>query len=254
MQLLQGKTAIVTGASAGIGRCAALLFARHGAKVVAVARRAGLLDELAAEIAATGGQAAVLAGDAADEDCAREMVALAQHRFGGLDIAFNNAGSLGTPGPLPALTRSDWQHTLDGNLTSAFLCAKHQIPALLLGRRPSLIFTSSFVGHAAGFPGMAAYAAAKAGLVGLTRALAAEYSPHGLRVNALLPGGVDTEMGRAAAPTPEQQAFVGGLHALKRLADPEEIAASALYLASDLSSFVTGSALLADGGVSASRG
>ena len=119
----------------------------------------------------------------------------------------------------------------------------------------SLIFTSSFVGHTAGMPGMAAYAAAKAGLIGLTKALAAEYGPRGLRVNALLPGGTDTPANTANQPGagPEVLAFVEGLHALKRMARPEEIAQSALYLASDASSFTTGAALLADGGVSINR-
>lgn len=115
----------------------------------------------------------------------------------------------------------------------------------------SLIFTSSFVGYTAGMPGMAAYAAAKAGLIGLTQVLAAEYGPRGLRVNALLPGGTDTP--GATTTTPQARAFVEGIHALKRMAQPEEIARSALYLASNASSFTTGTALFADGGVSINR-
>lgn len=117
----------------------------------------------------------------------------------------------------------------------------------------SLIFTSTFVGHTVGFPGTAAYAASKAGLIGLTQTLASEFGGRGVRVNALLPGGTDTPMGRIFANTPEALAFVEGLHALKRMASPDEIAQSALYLASDASSFTTGSALLADGGVSIHR-
>jgi NAD(P)-dependent dehydrogenase (short-subunit alcohol dehydrogenase family) len=124
----------------------------------------------------------------------------------------------------------------------------------MLDRRGgSLIFTSTFVGYTAGFPGTAAYAASKAGLIGLTQTLASEFGAEGIRVNALLPGGTDTPMGRIFANTPEALAFVQGLHALKRMAFPDEIAKSALYLASDASSFTTGSALLADGGVSISR-
>ena len=117
----------------------------------------------------------------------------------------------------------------------------------------SLIFTSTFVGHTVGFPGMGAYAASKAGLVGLTQVIAAEFGAKGIRANALLPGGTDTPMGRAVSNTPEMRAFVEGLHALKRLAEPQEIAQAALFLASDASSFVTGTALLADGGVSITR-
>ena len=119
----------------------------------------------------------------------------------------------------------------------------------------SLIFTSTFVGHTVGMPGMTSYAASKAGLIGLTQVLAAEYGPKGVRVNALLPGGTDTPASITNAPDagPEVLAFVEGLHALKRIAQPEEIARSALYLASDASSFTTGTALFADGGVSINR-
>ncbi|GGY11989.1 SDR family oxidoreductase [Paludibacterium paludis] len=254
MKKLANKTAIVTGASSGIGRETAKLFASEGAGVIVVARRAAALDSLVGEIAAAGGRAVALAGDVRDEDCAKRAVALARERFGGLDIAFNNAGSLGAQGSVTEMPLDGWRDTLDSNLTSAFLAAKHQIPAMLeRGAGASLIFTSSFVGYSVGFPGMAAYAAAKAGLVGLMRTLAAEYGAAGLRVNALLPGGTDTEMGRAAASTPEQKAFVENLHAMKRLASPVEIARSALYLACDDSSFTTGTTLFADGGVSIAR-
>ena len=156
-------------------------------------------------------------------------------------------------GPTPELAPEDWQAAVDTNLTSAFLAAKYQLPAMVARGGGSLIFTSTFVGHTLGMAGMAAYAASKAGVIGLTKALAAEYGAAGIRVNALLPGGTDTPLGRAVANTPEAQAFVAGLHALKRLATPDEIARSALYLASDASSFTTGTALLADGGVSILR-
>lgn len=115
------------------------------------------------------------------------------------------------------------------------------------------MFTGTFVGHTAGFPGAAAYAASKAGVVGLVQALATEFGPRGLRVNALLPGGTDTAMGRQMNPTPEGLAAVAGLHALKRLADPDEIAQAALFLLSGASSFMTGTAMLVDGGVSVNR-
>ena len=253
MEILAGKTAIVTGASAGIGYEAAKLFAHEGANVIAVARSGGKLAALVDEIVAAGGKAYALAGDLKQEDVAKEAVELAIEHFGGLDIAFNNAGTLGAMGELAGIRAADWHDTLDTNLSSAFFCAKYQMPAMLKRGSASLIFTSSFVGHTIGMPGMAAYGASKAGLVGLARTLAVEYGARGVRVNVLMPGGTDTDMGRAAASTPEARAFVEGLHATKRLAQPAEIARAALFLASDAASFVTGSTLFVDGGVSMSK-
>ena len=251
MFALTNKVAIVTGASSGIGRAAAKLFAVEGAKIVVAARRKAELDELVAEIEDADGEAAALAGDVRDEAYAAALVELAAERFGGLVLAFNNVGATGDMGPVAELPLASWRETIDTNLTSAFLAAKHQIPSMVARGGGSLIFTSTFVGHTVGMPGMTAYAAGKAGLIGLTQVLAAEYGPQGVRVNALLPGGTDTPA--ATFKTPEQRSFVEGLHALKRVAQPEEIAHSALYLASDASSFTTGAALLADGGISVNR-
>lgn len=251
---LTGKTVLITGASSGIGRAAARLFTAEGAAVVLTARRAGPLEALAAELRRDGGQAIALAGDVGDEAHARRLVDRAVTTFGGLDAAFNNAGTLGALGATTSITLDDWQDTLRTNLTAAFLGAKHQIPALMASRgRGSLVFTGTFVGHTAGFPGAAAYAASKAGLIGLVQALATEFGPQGLRVNALLPGGTDTPMGRQMNPTEEALASVAGLHALKRLAQPEEIAQAALFLVSGRASFMTGTAMLVDGGVSINR-
>lgn len=255
MTNLTNKVAIITGASSGIGRAAALLFAREGAATVVAARRQTELDALVVEIQKAGGRALALAGDVKDETYAKALVELATEEFGGLDVAFNNAGVLGETRPVPELSLEGWRETLDTNLTSAFLGAKYQVPAMIERGGGSLILTSSFVGHTAGMPGMTAYAASKAGLIGLMQVLATEFGPKGVRVNALLPGGTDTPASITNAPGagPEVLAFVEGLHALKRMARPEEIAQSALYLASDASSFTTGTALLADGGVSISR-
>ena len=252
---LTDKVAIITGASSGIGRAAAKLFTRQGARLVVTARRQNELEQLLDELDA-GGQGAVVAvpGDITDPALAAELVGTAVRHFGGLDIAFNNAGTLGELAPVPDLTLEAWQHTLDTNLTSAFLCAQAQIPALLARGGGSLIFTSTFVGHGVGMPGMAAYAASKAGLIGLTQVIAAEHGVHGVRANALLPGGTDTPMGRSVMSSPEARAHIEGLHALKRLARPEEIAEAALFLASKASSFMTGAAMVVDGGVSIVRG
>src|SRR6478609_365359 len=253
MLRLTNKVAIITGASSGIGCAAAKLFAAEGAQVVLAARRAPELGRVVEEIQSSGGRAVALAGDVTDEAYARALVDLSVERFGGLDVAFNNAGDLGPLLPIQDVSLSDWERALRVNLTSAFLAAKYQVPALVKRRGGSLVFTSTFVGYTAGMPNMAAYAASKSGLIGLTQALAAELGASGVRVNALLPGGTDTPLGKVVAHTPEMLAYVRGLHALKRIAQPEEIARAALYLASDESSFMTGSALLVDGGVSISR-
>jgi NAD(P)-dependent dehydrogenase (short-subunit alcohol dehydrogenase family) len=250
---LDGKTAIVTGASSGIGRAIATLFAAEGARVVAAARRRELLDGLVQEIEAAGGTACALAGDVSDESFARALVDEATSRYGGLDIAVNNAGVLGPMAPTPDVTREAWDQTMATNLTSAFLAAKHQIPAMLARGAGSLIFVSSFVGYTAAMPGAATYAASKAGQIGLMKALAVEYGPRKIRVNALLPGGTQTAAADTMANTEEMRAFVRNMHALKRIAEPDEQARAALFLASDAASFVTGSAMLVDGGVSINK-
>lgn len=253
MKRLEGKVAIVTGASSGIGRATALLFAREGARLVIGARRPTELQAVADEIVAAGGEAIAVAGDVREEAYARLLVDTALSRHDRLDIAFNNAGTLGEMGPSAGISLQGWQDTLATNLTSAFLGAKHQAPAMLRNKSGSIIFTATFVGHTVGFPGAAAYAASKAGVIGLTQALAAEYGPQGLRVNSILPGAVETPMYRTMNDTPEANAFVTQLHALKRIASPDELARSVLYLASEDSSFMTGTAMLVDGGASITR-
>jgi len=250
---LEGKVAIITGASSGIGFATAQLFAAEGAKVVVGARRKAELDQLVSQIRSADGQAVALAGDVRSEEYAMALVALAVERFGRLDIAFNNAGTLGEGGPSTDVSEAGWTDTLDINLTGSFLGAKHQIAQMLKNGGGSVIFTSTFVGHTFAFPGVAAYAASKSGLIGLTQTLAAEFGSQGVRVNAVLPGAVDTDMYRGMNNTSEAQSFVTNLHALKRVATPQELARSVLYLASDDSSFVTGSASLVDGGASITR-
>jgi NAD(P)-dependent dehydrogenase (short-subunit alcohol dehydrogenase family) len=254
MGRLSGKTAIITGASSGIGLEAARLFACEGAKVVLCARRKQVLDELVDDIKDKGGTALALAGDVKDEGYIRELVLVATKSYGGLDIAFNNAGTLGASGDIGSISTDGWMNTLNTNLTSAFLCAKYQVPALLQRGSGSVIFTSSFVGHSIGLPGMAPYAASKAGLIGLARVLAAQYGSKGIRFNVLAPGGTASEMSKEFIDSKETEQFVMSIHALKRMAQPIEIARAALFLASDESSFVTGSVFLADGGVSSTKG
>ena len=253
MGRLTNKVAIVTGASAGIGRATAKLFAAEGAKVVVGARRANELADLVKEIEAAGGQAVALAGDVRSEDYAKALVALAVKTYGRLDVAFNNAGVIGETGPSTEVSEAGWNDAIAVNLTGSFLGAKHQIAEMQKHGGGSVIFTSTFVGYSSSFPGMAAYAASKAGLIGLTQTLASEFGPANIRVNAVLPGAVETEMYQAVNDSADKQSFVTGLHALKRVGKPEELAKSVLYFASDDSSFVTGTAALVDGGLSITR-
>ena len=247
---LQDKVAIVTGASSGIGYASAKLFAQAGAKVVAAARREYELQNLAMEVQNAGGDITIVCGNVSDESFARSLVETAVHTYGGLHVAFNNAGTIGPVAELTDITAKQWREVIDTNLSGAFFAAKHQIPEMVKRGRGSVIFTSSFVGNGIGLPGMCAYAASKAGLVGLVQALAVEYGDRGIRVNALLPGGTDTPMGKSFADTPEKRDYVKSIHALRRIATPSEIARAALFLASDASSFMTGSSLVVDGGAS----
>lgn len=248
--LLSGKTALITGASSGIGRAAATLFAQHGANVVLGARGHSRLDDIAAEIKAAGGHVATLAGDVRDPAYAPALVDLAESRFGGLDAALNNAGAMVLGDLTEQVTPEDWSLTIDTNLTANLHAIQAQVPALRRRGGGSLVFTSSFVGYTVSFPTQTAYAASKAGLIGLVKATAVEFGPENIRINALLPGGTDTPMYDQFAPTPEEKAGVASLMALGRVAEPREIAQAALYLASDLASFQTGTAMLVDGGLS----
>jgi NAD(P)-dependent dehydrogenase (short-subunit alcohol dehydrogenase family) len=211
------------------------------------------LASLVAEIEAEGGDAVALAGDVRPRLTQRPSSRSPVEKFGRLDIAFNNAGTLGEAGPSTDVSEAGWNDAIAINLTGSFLGAKNQIAEMLKHGGGSVIFTSTFVGYSFAFPGVAAYAASKSGLIGLTQALAAEFGPRGVRVNAILPGAVETGMYHEMNDTTDKQTFMTNLHALKRGAQPEELARSVLYLASDDSAFVTGTASLVDGGASIAR-
>lgn len=249
---LANKTIIITGASSGIGRSAAKLFASEGANLVLGARRRLELDELVAEINGPEGPAVAVAGDVQDESYAAALVSRAISQFGGLDATFNNAGIMGDMGPIPEMTTENWNTVITTNLASAFFAAKYQIPAMKNRGSGSIVFTSSFVGHTnAGMHGMGAYAASKAGLIGLTQSLASQHGADGIRANALLPGGTQTAM---SGDDPAVHEYIAGLHALGRMANSDEIARAALFLLSRQSSFVTGSSFIVDGGLSIKLG
>lgn len=246
---LKNKTIIITGASSGIGAAAALLFAAEGAKVVLGARRQAELERLVGQITQSNGRALCLAGDVTDETYAAALVDLAEAEFGGLDGAFNNAGLVGDMGPVSEMTTETWRTVLGTNLTSAFFAAKAQIPAVARRGGGAIVYTSSFVGFSnGGMPGMGAYAASKAGLIGLMQSLASDHAAEGIRVNALLPGG--TIMPSGGEGNPATLEFIAGLHPMKRMAVPQEMAQAAMFLLSDRSAFMTGAPMIVDGGMS----
>lgn len=246
---LENRSIIITGASSGIGAAAALLFAAEGANVVLGARRSVELEALAGSINRGNGRAVYLSGDVKDKGYADALVDLATKEFGGLHGAFNNAGIVGEMGPIPDMGLANWNDVISVNLTAAFLAAKAQIPAMTKQGGGSIVFTSSFVGFSnGGMPGMGAYAASKAGLIGLVQSLASDHAAEGVRINALLPGGTVTPAGGEG--NPDVLEFIANLHPMKRMASAKEIAQAAVFLLSDRSSFMTGSPMIVDGGMS----
>jgi NAD(P)-dependent dehydrogenase (short-subunit alcohol dehydrogenase family) len=246
---LDGKVIVISGASSGIGAAAARLFAAEGARLVLGARRAQMLDALTSEIGESGGMAVSLAGDVREEAYAQALVGRALDAYGRLDGAFNNAGIVGEMGALAQMSLSNWEAVMSTNLTSAFFALKAQLPVMTAQGGGSIVFTSSFVGYSnGGLPGMGAYAASKAGLIGLVQSAAADHAADGVRINSLLPGGTVTPAG--GQDNPEFLQYISGLHPMKRMAAAGEIAQAAMFLLSDRASFMTGSPMIADGGMS----
>jgi len=247
---LEGKVAIVSGGGTGIGAATARVFAKEGAKVVVTGRRAEPLEAVAAEI---DGRA--VAGDTSDDDHVRAAVAAARDAFGGLDVVVANAG-LGFGGAAADVDDEHWQQTLDVNLTGAFRLARAAIPSLVERDGGSIILVSSVSALVSGTDG-AAYVTSKAAMLGLARSIAVDYGPSGIRANALCPGWVETPMGDGSMESlmtkhgislGEAYRLVTQHIPLRRPATADEIAACCLFLASEESSIVTGTTLVADGG------
>ena len=247
---LEGKVAIVSGGGTGIGAATARVFAKEGAKVVVTGRRAEPLKAVAAEI---DGRA--VAGDTSDDDHVRAAVAEARDAFGGLDVVVANAG-LGFGGAAADVDDEHWRQTLDVNLTGAFRLARAAIPSLVERGGGSIVLVSSVSALVSGTDG-AAYVTSKAAMLGLARSIAVDYGPRGVRANALCPGWVVTPMGDRAMQDlmtergislEEAYDAVTRYTPLRRPATADEIAACCLFLASDESSIVTGTSLVADGG------
>lgn len=246
---LADKVALITGAGSGIGRAAALLFAREGAAVVVsdVTVQAG--EETAAAIRAAGGQASFIEANVAEAAAVEALIARTVKIHGRLDCAFNNAGIEGLTALTADCTEENWDRTLATNLKGVWLCLRAELKQMLEQGGGAIVNTASVAGLV-GFVGLPAYVASKHGIVGLTKTAALEYAQHGIRVNAICPGVIQTAMiDRLAQRSPQAMAGFNAMEPVGRLGRPEEIAEAALWLCSDAASFVTGAALAVDGGL-----
>ncbi|MEV0810718.1 SDR family oxidoreductase [Micromonospora sp. NPDC050200] len=244
----EDKVAFVTGAASGIGRATALAFARAGASVTAADVSEPGVQETARMIKELGGRALAARCDVTSSQDVHAALAQTVETFGRLDVAFNNAGVEQPVTPTADITEHEWDRTVAINLRGVFLCMKHEIPLLLQHGGGAIVNTSSGAG-VVGIAGQAAYTAAKHGVVGLTRSAALDYARSGIRINAVCPGIIATEMmDRFTGGTPEGRDRVIAQEPIGRMGTADEIAAAVLWLCSDAAAFVIGHAMVIDGG------
>lgn len=244
-----GKTAFVTGAASGIGRATALAFARSGARVALADLSVDGLNETAHLIDAAGGEALTLTCDVTSEEDVQAAVDRTVERFGSLDAAFNNAGVEQPVQPTADTAKDNWDRILGVSLTGAFLCTRAQIRQMLRQDGGGAIVNVSSGAGVKGFKGQAAYAAAKHGIIGFSRSAALDHAAQRIRINAVCPGIIDTEMIRRFGDTrPGGREGLIADEPVGRLGKPEDIASAVLWLCSDDAAFTTGTALVVDGG------
>jgi NAD(P)-dependent dehydrogenase (short-subunit alcohol dehydrogenase family) len=238
---------LITGALTGIGRATALAFAQVGAQLVVSGRREEEGEKLVAELRELGAEAEFVRSDVRHEADLRMLVDKTVARFGRLDVAVNNAGTEGTPGPVTEQTAETYAATFDNNVLGTLLSMKHELRAMLAQGHGSIVNVSSTAGRN-GVPGASVYAASKHAVEGLTKAAALEVAESGVRVNAVAPGPIETGMLNRFLGNPEKKtAWIAGVP-VKRIGTPEEVAQTILFVASDKASFITGASIAVDGG------
>jgi NAD(P)-dependent dehydrogenase (short-subunit alcohol dehydrogenase family) len=256
MGLLDGRVAIITGASKGIGRALSLRFGREGARVVCAARSADLVKETAAEVQRAGGQAIAVVGDASVEDDVRRLVAATVKAYGKIDTLVNNAGDGGPTKPVQDYLMEDWRYTIDSCLTSSYLCTRFAVPEMIRAGGGAIVYISSGAGRR-GLPYRIGYCSAKAGQVGMTYGMALELAPHNIRVNCVAPGAVEGDrIDRVIAG----QAQVRGVSVeamrkamierapLKRMVTADDIVDATVFFASDMAKSISGQVLAVNAG------
>ena len=247
-ELMQNKVALVTGASSGIGRATALVFAREGAKVVAADLNVVGGQETVQLVKAAGGEAVFVETDVSQAASVEAMVQTAVDTYGRLDCAHNNAGVEGVLSRTAEQTEQDWEPVIRINLKGVWLCMKYELPHMLQQGSGAIVNTASGAGLI-GVKRMAAYVASKHGVIGLTKTAALEYAKSGVRVNAVCPGVIQTAMvERVSGRRPDVLEKMIAAEPIGRSGQPEEIAESVVWLCSDAASFVTGHAMAVDGG------
>lgn len=244
-QRFSGKVALVTGAASGIGRASAIAFATEGARVAIIDRTEDALSQTADAVKATGAQVLVIACDISQPEQVEAAINRVVETYGRLDVAFNNAGVENKAAPVHEIDLAEWDRILDINLRGTFVCMKHELAQMVRQGGGVVVNTSSGAG-VRGVAGGASYAASKHAIIGLTKSAALDYAKHNIRVNAVLPGNIETPMMDRFTDGDIQKAI--DLEPVGRLGKPEEIADAVLWMSADLGAFVTGSAISVDGG------
>ncbi|MFG6096020.1 glucose 1-dehydrogenase [Leptothoe sp. ISB3NOV94-8A] len=248
----QGKVALITGGSSGMGQAAAIAFAKQGATVIIAARREDQSQDVISQIHALGWKAHFIKTDVANSDEIQSLIEKVVDYHGRLDFAFNNAGTEGKFAPITELTESDWEHTITINLKAVWLCMKYEIEQMLTQKSGGAIVNTSSWLAKGGLVGSTIYSASKGGLDGMVRPAALAYASHNIRINNINPGIIDTAMFRRFGNPDDPndavvQAFTHHIP-LKRLGNSQEVAETVLWLCSDAASYITGQTISVDGG------